>query len=77
MPTTDRNRTGKRSSRPGGARLPAVAAVLVAAAFYVVLPTKLLAGPRTVVPIVELALVVPLVAITSILVISRGVCILK
>lgn len=47
--------------RPGEVRLPASVAVVVAIALYATLPTRLLEGPRIVVPIVEAVLLVPLV----------------
>ena len=47
---------------PGEARLPAAVAVLVAICLYGLLPEPLLVGPRLVVPTLELALFIPLVA---------------
>ncbi len=47
---------------PGEPRLPAACAVLVAIGLYAGLPTQLIFGPRFVVPVLELALFVPLVA---------------
>ena len=47
---------------PGEARLPAAAAVVVAISLYALLPEPLLVGPRLVVPALELALFIPLVA---------------
>ncbi|MBV9823704.1 MAG: DUF1345 domain-containing protein [Actinobacteria bacterium] len=47
---------------PGEPRLPAALAVLVAIALYSALPNKLLLEPRFVVPVLELALFIPLVA---------------
>jgi hypothetical protein len=54
---------GAASGRPGEVRLPAALAVVVAAVLYATLPGTLLTGPRIVVPIIELALLVPLVAV--------------
>ena len=45
---------------PGEPRLPAAIAVLAAVALYALLPTKLLLGPRFVVPGLELLLFLPL-----------------
>jgi hypothetical protein len=53
---------GPDTGRPGEVRLPAAIAVVCAAVLYTTLPGRLLAGPRVVVPIVEIALLVPLVA---------------
>jgi hypothetical protein len=50
------------TGRPGEVRLPAAVAVVCAAALYATLPGRLLTGPRVVVPILELVLLVPLVA---------------
>ena len=47
---------------PGEARLPAAVAVIVAIGLYGLLPEPLLVGPRLVVPVLELALFIPLVA---------------
>jgi hypothetical protein len=52
-----------RQQRRGEARFPAVVAVLVAVALYVLLPERLLAGPRFVVPALELVLLIPVIAI--------------
>jgi hypothetical protein len=60
MPTAARS---ARHGRRGEARLPAAVAVLVAAALYAALPQTLLVGPRFVVPVLELALLVPLLAV--------------
>ena len=49
--------------RPGEPRLPAAIAVLVAVAVYASLPSRLLFGPRFVVPALELLLFIPLVAV--------------
>jgi hypothetical protein len=49
-------------AHPGEPRLPAAIAVLVAIALYALLPTKLLLGPRYVVPVLELLLFIPLVS---------------
>ena len=53
-------------NRRGAARLPALIAVVVAIALYSVLPSRLLAGPRYVVPALELVLLIPLVAINPV-----------
>ncbi|MGI8880780.1 MAG: hypothetical protein ACR2KJ_09820 [Jatrophihabitans sp.] len=53
-------RSGQK--RAGEPRLPAAVAVIGAIALYALLPNKLLLGPRFVVPALELALFVPLVA---------------
>jgi hypothetical protein len=53
---------GPDTSRPGEVRLPAAVAVVCAAVLYATLPGSLLTGPRVVVPIVEVVLLVPLVA---------------
>ena len=47
---------------PGEPRLPAAVAVIVAICLYSLLPEPLLVGPRLVVPALELALFIPLVA---------------
>ena len=47
---------------PGEPRLPAAVAVLVAICLYSLLPEPLLVGPRLVVPLLELALFIPLLA---------------
>lgn len=52
-----------RHERRGEARLPAVAATLVAIALYLFLPQRLLVAPRYVLPALECVLLVPLVAI--------------
>jgi hypothetical protein len=46
--------------------MPAVAAVLIAVGLYTLLPNDLLVGPRTVVPIVELLLLVPLLIVNPV-----------
>jgi hypothetical protein len=46
---------------PGEPRLPAAIAVVVAIALYTLLPSRLLLGPRFVVPILEALLFIPLV----------------
>lgn len=51
-----------RPAHPGEARLPAALAVLVAIALYAALPDTLILGPRVVVPVLEIALLIPLVA---------------
>ncbi|WP_037603787.1 DUF1345 domain-containing protein [Streptacidiphilus rugosus] len=48
-----------RHQRRGEARLPAVAATLVAVALYLLLPQNLLLGPRFVLPALEVLLLVP------------------
>ncbi len=54
-------RTGHpRHERRGEARLPAVAATLVAVALYLLLPQNLLFAPRLVLPGLELLLLIPL-----------------
>jgi hypothetical protein len=50
------------SGRPGEVRLPAAIAVAVAIALYATLPGTVLTIPRYVVPVVEVALLIPLVA---------------
>ena len=57
------DRRHPRIDRRGEARLPAVFAVLAAAALYALLPEHLLVAPRFVIPGLELLLLVPLVAI--------------
>ncbi|MFF1594251.1 hypothetical protein ACFVY0_40130 [Streptomyces sp. NPDC058286] len=52
-----------RHQRRGEARLPAVVATLVAVGLYLLLPQQLLIAPRYVLPALEVALLVPLVAI--------------
>lgn len=56
------NEAARTQEHPGEPRLPAAIAVLVAIALYALLPNALLVGPRLVVPVLELALFVPLVA---------------
>ncbi len=57
-------RTGHpRHERRGEARLPAVLAILVAIALYLVLPEQLLIAPRYVLPGLELLLLIPLIGI--------------
>jgi hypothetical protein len=51
-----------RKKHPGEVRLPAALAVLVAISLYAALPEGLLLGPRIVVPVLEAALFIPLVA---------------
>lgn len=53
----------KPDGRRGEARLPAVVAVLVAIALQVLLPNQLLIGPRLLLPALELAILVPLIAV--------------
>jgi hypothetical protein len=63
MPTAPQRGTGGAArGRPGEVRLPAAIAVAAAAALYATLPGTLLTGPRIVVPLIELVLLVPLVA---------------
>jgi hypothetical protein len=50
-------------AHPGETRLPAAIAVVVAIALYAALPAQLLLGPRFVVPALEVALFIPLVAV--------------
>ncbi|WP_432189506.1 hypothetical protein [Streptomyces sp. Tue6028] len=52
-----------RHERRGEARLPGVAATLTAIALYVGLPQQLLVAPRYVMPVLEILLLVPLIAI--------------
>ncbi|WP_458248394.1 hypothetical protein [Streptomyces sp. MAI_2237] len=52
-----------RHERRGEARLPGVAATIVAILLYVALPQQLLLAPRYVVPTLEVLLLIPLVAI--------------
>lgn len=52
----------KHQMHPGEPRLPAAVAVLVAIALYALLPSKLLIGPRFVVPVLELLLFIPLLS---------------
>ncbi len=55
-----------RDGRRGEARLPAVVAVLVAMALQSLLPSRLVLGPRLVVPALELLLLLPLVAVNPV-----------
>jgi hypothetical protein len=57
------DRRHPRIDRRGEARLPAVFAVLAAAALYALLPEHLLVAPRYVIPGLELLLLIPLVVI--------------
>ena len=57
-PRSHDTRRGKR----GEARVPPAVAVLVAIALYAVLPEPLLIGPRFLIPALELALLVALIA---------------
>ncbi len=50
----------EKREHPGEPRYPAAAAILVAIALYVLLPSTLVFGPRYVVPALELVLLVPL-----------------
>src|SRR3954447_13951173 len=49
--------------RPAELRLPAALAILVAIGLYAALPNRLVLGPRYLVPVLELALVIPLVMV--------------
>jgi hypothetical protein len=51
---------GAVRSNPGEARYAAGAAILVAVVLYLLLPNHLIVGPRLVVPVLEIALFVPL-----------------
>ena len=55
-----------RLDRRGEARLPAVLAVLVAVVLQAALPNRLLLGPRLALPVLELLLLVPLVAVNPV-----------
>ena len=55
-----------RHDRRGEARLPAVVVTVVAIALYAGLPSKLLVGPRYVLPLLEIALLVPLVVVNPV-----------
>ncbi len=55
-------RLNARRGKRGEARIPPAVAVLVAIALYVVLPEPLLIGPRFLIPGLELALLVALIA---------------
>ncbi|SNT41890.1 hypothetical protein [Rhodococcoides kyotonense] len=52
----------RRRTSTGEHRLPPAVAVIVAGATYALLPSSLLFGPRLIVPVVELALLVALIA---------------
>ncbi|MEU9047687.1 MULTISPECIES: hypothetical protein [unclassified Kitasatospora] len=52
-----------RHERRGEARLPAMAATVVAILLYLALPEPLLVGPRYVLPALEVLLLIPLVAV--------------
>jgi hypothetical protein len=54
---------GPRHRRRGEPRWPGVIATIVAVLLYTVLPTRLLVGPRFVVPVLEGLLLIPLIAI--------------
>jgi hypothetical protein len=56
-------RPSVRHERRGEARLPAVLATLVAIALYALLPDRLLVGPRLVIPVLGLLLLVAVVAV--------------
>jgi uncharacterized membrane protein len=53
----------RSAARHGEVRLPASVAVVVAAASHAALPSQLLVEPRWVIPAVEIALLLPLIAI--------------
>ena len=53
-------RGSETRQHPGESRYPAAAAVLVAIVLYAALPSALLVGPRFLVPVLEVALLVPL-----------------
>lgn len=53
----------KPDGRRGEARLPAVVAILVAIGLQVLLPHRLLIGPRLLLPALEVAILIPLVAV--------------
>ena len=55
-----------RVDRRGEARLPAVAAVVVAIVLQAALPSRLLIGPRLVLPVLELLLLIPLVVVNPV-----------
>ena len=59
-------RNAQRTDRRGEARLPAVVAVGVAIALQSLLPNRLLLGPRLLLPVLELLLLVPLVAVNPV-----------
>jgi hypothetical protein len=59
--TAPRKHDTRRGKR-GEARIPPAVAVLVAIALYAVLPEPLLIGPRFLIPGLELALLVALIA---------------
>ena len=50
----------EKREHPGESRYPAAAAILVAIALYLLLPSALVLGPRYLVPALELVLLVPL-----------------
>jgi len=50
----------EKREHPGESRYPAAAAILVAIVLYLVLPSALVVGPRYLVPVLELVLLVPL-----------------
>ena len=60
--------TGSTSgeARRGEARLPAVLAVLVAIGLQTALPNRLVLGPRLLLPVLEVLLLVPLIAINPV-----------
>ena len=61
-PPTARSSHNARRGKRGEARIPPAIAVLVAIALYAVLPEPLVIGPRFLIPALELALLVALVA---------------
>jgi hypothetical protein len=60
---TDATASGNVRRHPGELRLPAAMALLVAIVLYAALPNRLVFGPRFLVPVLELALLIPLVLI--------------
>lgn len=61
--TTTNLDAGPRRSRPAEHRLPAVVAVLAGVVLYAALPNELVGRTRFVVPALEMALLVPLIAV--------------
>jgi hypothetical protein len=61
--TTASSTAGDATERrnPGESRFPAAGAIVAAAALYLLLPNPLILGPRLAVPLLELALFLPLV----------------
>jgi uncharacterized membrane protein len=56
----DVTKGAEKREHPGESRYPAAAAILVAIALYLLLPSALVLGPRYLVPALELVLLVPL-----------------